>query len=83
MFLDGQVSGPKTYSEATAQSIDQEAQNIVERMYQRARQLLTDQRDKLELLAQHLLKHEVIEQATLATLLHDLNPGKEPQLVDS
>jgi cell division protease FtsH len=83
MFLDGQVSSPKTYSEATAQSIDQEAQHIVERMYQRARQLLTDQRDKLELLAQHLLQHEVIEQATLATLLHDLNPGKEPQLVDS
>lgn len=83
VFLDAQSSGSKTYSEATAQSIDQEAKNIVERMYQRARELLLKHRDKLETVAQHLLKHEVIDQATLATLLNDLNPGKEPQLVDS
>lgn len=82
MFLDGHNSSPKTYSEATAQSIDREAQTIVERMYQRARQLLTEHRDKLETLAQYLLQHEVIEQATLMTLLGDLRPGKMPQLVD-
>ena len=83
MFLDGQSSTPKPYSETTARHIDQEAQNIVERMYQRARQLLSEHRDKLEVLAQYLLQHEVIDQATLATLLSDLHPGKEPQLVDS
>jgi cell division protease FtsH len=83
MFLDGQSSGLKTYSEATARNIDREAQTIVERMYQRAHQLLMEHRDKLEILAQYLLKHEVIDQATLATLLSDLNPGKEAQLVDS
>ncbi len=83
LFLDGHGSSPKAYSEATARSIDQEAQNIVERMYQRARKLLLDHRDKLENLAQYLLKHEVIEQTTLATLIGDLRPGKKPQLVDS
>lgn len=83
MFLDGHNSSLKTYSEATALSIDQEAQNIVERMYQRAHQILTEHRDKLEKLAQYLLQHEVVEQGMLATLLGGLHSDKEPQLVDS
>jgi cell division protease FtsH len=82
MFLDGHNSSLKTYSEATAQSIDREAQDIVERMYQRAQQILLEHRNKLETLAQYLLQHEVIDQATLAVLLGDLRLGKEPQLVD-
>jgi cell division protease FtsH len=82
MFLDGYNTSPKTYSEVTARSIDREAQHIVERMYQRARQLLIEHREKLEALAQYLLQHEVVEQATLATLLGDLRLGKEPQYVD-
>jgi ATP-dependent Zn protease len=52
-------------------------------MYQRACQLLTAHRDKLETLAQYLLKHEAIDQATLATLLGDLHPNQEAQLIDS
>jgi cell division protease FtsH len=82
MFLDGQYQAPKAYSEATAQSIDREAQSIVEGMYQRACQILKEYRDKLEMLAQYLLEHEVIEQPTLATLIGDLRPNKQPQLVD-
>jgi cell division protease FtsH len=67
-----------------AQGVDQEAQMIVEHMYERARQILTGHRDKLETLAQYLLKHESIDQATLATLLGDLRPNQEEaQLIDS
>jgi len=83
MFLDAYNPSPKMYSEDTARHIDQEAQTIVERMYQRANQVLTEHRDKLEILAQHLLIHEVIDQATLATLLSDWRPGKKPQFADS
>jgi cell division protease FtsH len=83
MFLDVYTPSPKTYSEDIARNIDKEAQNIVERMYQRANQVLTEHRDKLEAVAQHLLAHEVIDQATLATLLSDWHPGKEPQFADS
>jgi cell division protease FtsH len=82
MFLDSHSPSPKTYSEEVARHIDHEAQTIVERMYQRANQVLTEHRDKLEVLAQYLLAHEVIDQATLATLLSDWRPGKAPQFVD-
>ncbi|HEY7495437.1 MAG TPA: ATP-dependent zinc metalloprotease FtsH [Candidatus Tectomicrobia bacterium] len=82
LFLPNGYQPPKAYSEAMAQGIDREAQSIVEQMYQRARHILEEHRDKLEILAQYLLEHEVIDQATLATLIGDLHPGKEPQLVD-
>jgi cell division protease FtsH len=57
-------------SDLTAQCIDREAQAIVERMYQRALQILEEQRYTLETLAQYLLEHEVIDHQTLALLLH-------------
>lgn len=73
LFLPGQESGMRTYSEDTAQRIDREAQAIVDRMYQRAHQLLEEHRELLETLAQYLLAHEVIDQQTLAILLSDLH----------
>jgi cell division protease FtsH len=68
------------YSEATAQRIDQEAQAIVEHMYRRACQLLNAHREALEVVAQYLLQHEVIDQPTLATLLTDLSLGERSEL---
>jgi cell division protease FtsH len=83
MFLDASYPGAKAYSEATAQSVDREAQSIVENMYQRARRLLQTYRDKLEALATYLLEHEVIEQPALSALIGELKPGQQPQLIDS
>jgi cell division protease FtsH len=81
MFLDSGYQSTKHYSEDTARRIDNEAQTLVERMYQRARQILELHRDKLEALAQYLLEHEVIDQASLAMLLGDLRSGQQPQLI--
>ena len=81
MFLDSGYQSSKSYSEATAQRIDHEAQTMVESMYQRARNILETHRDKLEALAQYLLQHEVIDQASLAMLLGDLRSGQQPQLI--
>lgn len=83
LFLDGHYPAPKAYSESTAQSIDREAQSIVESMHQRSRDILKEYRGKLETLAQYLLEHEVVEQPTLTTLLGDLRLSKEPQFIDS
>jgi cell division protease FtsH len=81
MFLDSGYQNSRHYSEETARRIDNEAQTLVERMYQRARQILEMHRDKLEALAQYLLEHEVIDQASLAMLLGDLRSGPQPQLI--
>jgi len=50
----------KPYSETTAQSIDEEARKIIETQYERAKQILVDNREKLNELAELLLQREVI-----------------------
>ncbi len=50
----------KPYSEKTAELIDSEANIIVEEQYARAKKVLTDNKSKLEQLAEHLLDKEVI-----------------------
>ena len=77
LFLDGHEPAAQGYSEVTAQRIDREAQATVERMYQRARQILEEHRSTLETLAQYLLAHEVIDQQTLAALIGGLHPSKQ------
>jgi cell division protease FtsH len=74
MFLPNGDRPPQSYSEATAQTIDREAQGMVEDMAERAQQLLEASQGTLETLAQYLLVHETIDQATLARLLAGLPP---------
>jgi cell division protease FtsH len=63
----------KPYSEATARIIDEEVKKIIDGAYQRAKQLLTDKKDKLEIVAQQLLEKEIIFQSDLEGLI-----GKRP-----
>ncbi len=50
----------KPYSEETAKVIDEEISKLIENQYARAVQILTENRDKLDALAQKLLEKEVI-----------------------
>ncbi|WP_417427823.1 ATP-dependent zinc metalloprotease FtsH [Halpernia sp.] len=50
----------KPYSESTAKMIDEEISKIIEFQYQRAVQILTENKDKLDALASKLLEKEVI-----------------------
>ncbi len=50
----------KPYSEKTAETIDQEVRIMVENAYIRAKKILNDNKEKVESLAEILLKKEVI-----------------------
>ena len=50
----------KPYSEKTAQIIDQEVKAMIEAQYERAKQILVENRDKLDILADKLIEKEVI-----------------------
>lgn len=63
----------KPYSEDTAKVIDAEISNIIEAQYQRAIQILEDNKEKLTTLAEQLLKREVIFQDDLEKIF-----GKRP-----
>jgi cell division protease FtsH len=83
IFLPHNPRPPQSYSEMIAQTVDREAQEIVEGMAQRAYQLLETSHVMLKTLAQHLLAHEVIDQSTLALLLTGIEPTMRRELVAS
>lgn len=63
----------KPYSDDTAKTIDEEISKIIEEQYQRAIQVLTDNKDKLTTLAERLLEKEVIFKEDLEKIF-----GKRP-----
>ena len=63
----------KPYSEKTAELIDKEISRIVEEQYQRALKIIRDNKEKLTVLAEELLKKEVIFQEDLERIF-----GKRP-----
>lgn len=56
----GRDSFTKPYSDETARVIDEEVSKLIETQYQRALQILSENKDKLTLLAEKLLTDEVI-----------------------
>jgi cell division protease FtsH len=56
----GENQFTKPYSDDTAKIIDEEVSRIIEKAYDRAKELLEDNKDKLTLLAKKLLEKEVI-----------------------
>jgi cell division protease FtsH len=69
----GRDSFTKPYSEDTARVIDEEVSKLVESQYQRALKTLEDNKEKLTLLAEKLLTHEVIFKEDLIEIF-----GKRP-----
>jgi cell division protease FtsH len=59
-FLGRDIARPKAYSEATAQSIDREIHDLVMSQYNRARDILTSNRDALERIAMALIEREAL-----------------------
>ncbi len=61
VFLGRSVTSTKHVSEATMQKIDETIRNILETQYSLAVKLLTENRDKVEMMAQMLLEKETID----------------------
>ncbi len=69
----GRDTFTKPYSEDTAKIIDEEVSKMIEEQYQRAIQILSENKDKLTLLAEKLLSAEVIFKEDLVDIF-----GKRP-----
>ena len=75
VFLGKSVTKHREMSDATAQKIDAEIHDLVERNYARAMKLLKDNIKILHLMADSLIKYETIEESQINTIME----GKEPE----
>jgi cell division protease FtsH len=78
-FLQGGDGGwpeQRSYSEDTARAIDDEVRELVQGVRERARQILTKDRDLLDRLAEELLEHEVITRDDLRRIMG--TPAEQP-----
>jgi cell division protease FtsH len=75
VFLGKSSSHSKTFSDETAQAIDTEIRHIIDDCYTRAKEILENNRDKLELMKDALMEYETID--TLQ--IDDIMAGKKPR----
>ncbi len=61
VFLGREMARAKVYSEFTAQEIDGEVKRIIDEAYKTAHDIITANRDKLELIASSLLEYETLD----------------------
>ena len=61
VFLGREMARAKVYSEFTAQEIDGEVKRIIDEAYKSAHDIITSNRDKLELIANSLLEYETLD----------------------
>ena len=62
------------YSPETAQRIDEEVRNIIDTCYEKARKILIDNRDKLDMMADALIKYETIDRHQIDDIMEGRTP---------
>jgi cell division protease FtsH len=75
VFLGRTVNQHKEISDKTAQQIDEEVRQIIDRNYQRAKEILLANMDKLHLMAEGLIKYETIDAKQIAEIMAGQNPS--------
>jgi len=71
IFLGREFGHERNYSEETARLIDDEVKRFIHDAYEKAKHILKSRREKLEEIAQILIKQETIEREQFAKLAGD------------
>lgn len=69
VFLGRDIARERNYSEAIAYAIDREAHRMIEKCYQRAKEILENNMNKLHLVAKTLMEKETIERQEFELLM--------------
>jgi len=70
-FLGKEIQSEQSYSDAIAHDIDTEMQNFINYCYDRAKSILTEHKEQLELIAQTLLEVETLDAKQIKSLFED------------
>ncbi|WP_374472962.1 ATP-dependent zinc metalloprotease FtsH [Arenimonas sp.] len=75
VFLGRSVTQHKNVSDDTARKIDEVVRGILDRAYGRTKQILTDNLDKLHVMAEALLTYETIDAQQIDAIMEGRRPG--------
>ena len=75
VFLGREIAERQDYSDAVAETIDEEVHSLIDNAYQTAKRLLSTHTPKLTEIAKYLLKYETIEGEALDNLLNSPPPS--------
>jgi cell division protease FtsH len=78
VFLGREIGEQRNYSEKVAEEIDEEVRRVIDHAYQTAREILTNNRDRLDRLVKVLLDVETIEGDDLKRVLDGLDKDEPP-----
>src|SRR5699024_3236258 len=71
VFLGRDLQNEQNYSDAIAHEIDKEMQHFITYCYDRAKTILTENKDKLELIAKTLLEVETLDAQQIKSLFYE------------
>jgi cell division protease FtsH len=74
VFLGREIGEQRNYSDDVAMQIDEEVRAIIDRAYERATEVLTTHRDRLDRLAEKLVAEETVDQPEFEKIFDDLPP---------
>ena len=83
VFLGRSVTQHKAVSDLTAKKIDEDIRTLINRNYQRAEQMLTDNLDKLHAMTALLVKYETIDSDQIDAIMEGREPGEPKDWTDS
>ncbi|MDA8442576.1 MAG: ATP-dependent zinc metalloprotease FtsH [Peptococcaceae bacterium] len=80
VFLGRDIARDRNYSEAVAYAIDKEARRIIDECYLKAQNIIKDNMDKLEAVAEALMIKETLEANEFAEIMTKFNPADAAQV---
>lgn len=82
VFLGRSVTQHKNMSDDTASSIDAEIRRVIDRNYKRARHLLEEHLNELNMMADALMQYETIDAAQIDSIMEGKKPGPPADWTD-
>jgi cell division protease FtsH len=83
VFLGRSVTQHKAVSDLTAKAIDEDVRTLINRNYQRAENILTENLDKLHKMTALLVKYETIDSHQIDAIMEGREPGAPKDWTDT
>ncbi len=83
VFLGRSVTQHKSVSDLTAKAIDEDIRTLINRNYQRAETILTENLDKLHAMTALLVKYETIDSNQIDAIMEGREPGAPKDWTDT